>query len=139
MWDGLIIVLIVASSICLAIDSPRLAEAAAGGSPSDVQLALWLENLNLCFTLLFTLELAFKVVAHGFVFNGKSSFLNDPWNVLDFFIVMISLLVLLASGYTPVAPATLLTSHAARTSRSARIAPPQLVLHTPAPTSYCAP
>ena len=39
-----------------------------------------------------------QVVAHGLAFNGKTSFLRDPWNVLDFFIVLISLLVLLASG-----------------------------------------
>ena len=98
MWDTLIILLIVVSSICLAIDSPRLTAAAASGSPFEVEVCWWLEKLNLYFTILFTFELMFKVVAHGLAFNGKTSFLRDPWNVLDFFIVLISLLVLLASG-----------------------------------------
>ena len=98
VWDTLIILLIVVSSICLAIDSPRLTAAAASGSPFEVEVCWWLEKLNLYFTILFTFELMFKVVAHGLAFNGKTSFLRDPWNVLDFFIVLISLLVLLASG-----------------------------------------
>ena len=104
VWDTLIILLIVVSSICLAIDSPRLAAAAASGSPFEVQVSWWLEQLNLYFTVLFTFELMFKVVAHGLAFNGKTSFLKDPWNVLDFFIVWISLLVLLASGIPALRP-----------------------------------
>ena len=44
------------------------------------------------------------MVAHGLAFNGKTSFLKDPWNVLDFFIVWISLLVLLASGIPALRP-----------------------------------
>ena len=43
VWDTLIIVLIVVSSICLAIDSPRLAAAAAAGSPFEVQVSWWLD------------------------------------------------------------------------------------------------
>ena len=76
VWDTLIIVLIVVSSICIAIDSPRLAAAAAAGSPFEVQVSWWLEQLNLYFTVLFTLELMLKVVAHGLAFNGKTSFLK---------------------------------------------------------------
>ena len=64
VWDTLIIMLIVVSSICLAIDSPRLAAAAASGSPFEVQVSWWLEKLNLYFTVLFTFELMFKVAAH---------------------------------------------------------------------------
>ena len=62
VWDTLIILLIVVSSICLAIDSPRLTAAAASGSPFEVEVCWWLEKLNLYFTILFTFELMFKVV-----------------------------------------------------------------------------
>ena len=78
VWDGIIIVLIVVSSICLAIDSPRL--------DPDSDVAYWLNELNFYFTIVFTLELVFKVVAMGLWF-GKRAYLKDPWNVLDFFIV----------------------------------------------------
>ena len=39
---------------------------------------------------------SFQVVAAGFVSNGAGSYLKQPWNVLDFCIVVNSLLVYLA-------------------------------------------
>ena len=49
---------------------------ASHGIPFEVQVSWWLEQLNLYFTVLFTLELMLKVVAHGLAFNGKTSFLK---------------------------------------------------------------
>lgn len=39
-----------------------------------------------------------KIIAFGFMANGKSSYLSNPWNLLDFTIVLLSLLSL-----TPIA------------------------------------
>ena len=41
--------------------------------------------------MLYTTEMALKIFAYGFVFDGKA-YLRDLWNVLDFIIVVTSLL-----------------------------------------------
>lgn len=46
-------------------------------------------------TTLFTLELIFKVVVMGFLLNGKDSYIRNPWNIMDFIIVAISLISIL--------------------------------------------
>ena len=43
-------------------------------------------------TYLFTIESLIKIIALGFIKNGKQSYLRSPWNCLDFFIVIVSLL-----------------------------------------------
>ena len=40
-----------------------------------------------------------KILALGFVFNGKRSYLRDPWNVLDLCIVLVSLVSLLGDPH----------------------------------------
>jgi len=39
-------------------------------------------------TGVFTLELLAKVIACGFLFNGKGSYLRNFWNVMDFIIII---------------------------------------------------
>lgn len=34
-------------------------------------------------------DVCLQVLVHGFVFNGRGSYLRNPWNVLDFAIVVI--------------------------------------------------
>ena len=87
-FDSFIILLIIASSVCLALDVPRL-------DPGS-ELKSYLDLLNYWFTGLFILEMTLKIVAYGFVFNGERSYLRQPWNILDFLIVGISILGLLA-------------------------------------------
>jgi len=43
------------------------------------------------FAVLFTLEALVKIVAQGFVLS-KKTYLRDPWNVLDFIVVITALL-----------------------------------------------
>ena len=43
-------------------------------------------------TIIFCLEVFIKVIAHGFLFNGESSYLMVSWNRVDFAIVIISVL-----------------------------------------------
>ena len=45
------------------------------------------------FTYIFTAECLFKIIALGFI-KHKHSYLKDSWNILDFVIVIISLLTL---------------------------------------------
>jgi len=73
------------------------------------------------------------VVAHGLAFNGKTSFLRDPWNVLDFFIVLISLLVLLASGIPALRPPEHLQPSPSPEPNPTTTLTPNLTL-TPTPT-----
>jgi hypothetical protein len=39
-------------------------------------------------TVIFGLEMALRVVAYGFVLQ-KKAYLRDPWNAIDFFVVMV--------------------------------------------------
>ncbi|KOO27372.1 sodium channel protein type 2 subunit alpha [Chrysochromulina tobinii] len=86
-FDTLTILLIVVSSTCLAIDLPRL-------DPDSATKAS-LDQLNLWLTGSFVLEMLLKIVAKGFLF-APDAYLRSGWNVLDFVIVLISILGLLA-------------------------------------------
>ena len=88
VFDSFIILLIIVSSICLALDVPRL-------DPNS-ELKAQLDYLNYWMTGLFVGEMALKIVAYGFACTGETAYLKDSWNVLDFNIVLISLLGLLA-------------------------------------------
>ena len=48
------------------------------------------------FSIIFIIECTVKVIAMGFVFH-KHSYLREPWNVLDFFIVCVSIV-----GFLPI-------------------------------------
>ena len=48
-------------------------------------------NVFLCryvFACLYSLEMIVKIVASGFVFH-KHAYLRDPWNILDFVVVIL--------------------------------------------------
>ncbi|KAL3320304.1 hypothetical protein Ciccas_001019 [Cichlidogyrus casuarinus] len=51
---------------------------------------LILKSFNYVFTLVFTIEMALKVIAHGF-FIGKQCYVRSGWNMMDGFLVFISL------------------------------------------------
>jgi hypothetical protein len=59
-------------------------------SDGDPSPDLWRNHLisssELCFTLLFTLEAVLKIAAMGFI--GQHSYLRNPWNVIDFTVVV---------------------------------------------------
>lgn len=46
-----------------------------------------LEMISLVFSYIFTLEFILKVIAMGFIVHRKS-YLRDPWNCLDFLVVL---------------------------------------------------
>lgn len=47
-------------------------------------------------TVVFTFEALVKIIAAGFLFAGKDSYIREPWNILDFLIVFSALLGIIA-------------------------------------------
>ena len=43
-------------------------------------------------TVIFTIEAMLKIIALGFLFNRKHSYLRSSWNILDFLIVTFALI-----------------------------------------------
>ena len=91
IFEGVIMTLIIISSITLVIDNPQRDPEAA-----DIVFVGYLDN---CFTVLFTLEATIKIVAMGFLFNnavlrerGMTPYIRNPWNMLDFIVVVASLI-----------------------------------------------
>ena len=44
--------------------------------------------MDLVMTVIFTLEAVLKIIAVGFLFNKRTSYLRQTWNILDFAIVV---------------------------------------------------
>ena len=81
VFETLSILLIVVNSIALALEDPT----------KDVQ-APYLEASEKVFLYIYTLEMVLKILGLGFILN-RGSYMRDPWNLLDFTIVV--------SGYLP--------------------------------------
>ena len=81
-FDRVIMSLILVNSACMAlydyidIDAPR----------NSV-----LDQIFEVFSILFTIEATIKIIALGLIF-GKNTYLREAWNVIDFFIVITSLM-----------------------------------------------
>lgn len=54
------------------------------------------------FLILYTTEMVLKILGLGFIF-GKNSYLKDSWNVLDFVIVVTSLMTVFGGSEEEVA------------------------------------
>lgn len=89
IFEGVIMTLIIISSITLLIDNPL-----NDPQSNKVIIVSYLDN---CFTVLFTLEATMKIIAMGFFFNnaetaarGMMPYIRNPWNMLDFIVVVSS-------------------------------------------------
>jgi len=49
-----------------------------------------LQKIDYVVSVIFGLELVVKVLVLGFAFNGSHSYIRNAWNIMDFFIVMLS-------------------------------------------------
>ena len=92
--EGLLIALILWSSINLALDEPRIAD--CGTLPlSDPRscrvLSRYLDISDITITTIFTIEMAAKMLVQGVIF-APTAYLRDPWCVLDGLCVLVSLL-----------------------------------------------
>ena len=83
---GFVIFVILVNSICLALDDPTLP-----GVGGNVNLIAALNVLDDVFLAIFTFEMCLKIMALGVFFHGRS-YLRDPWNVLDCFVVVAGLI-----------------------------------------------
>ena len=94
-FDTLIILVICASSFCLALDVPRLDPLSPLGE--------MLHQLDYVWTAIFFLEMCLKIVAYGFI-SGKEAYLRSAWNQLDFLIVVVTVLVIVAESVPELYP-----------------------------------
>ena len=88
-FDRFILVLILISSIMLALDEPSVQPG------SFMHQFLFISDIVM--TSIFCLEMLFKMVAQGLIFH-RGAYLRNSWNVLDFVVVVISVLSLAAAG-----------------------------------------
>eukprot|EP00347_Sterkiella_histriomuscorum_P005312 403357086 len=86
-FDYFIIALIIVNSLCLAIRDYK-------DSDSKTKRNQTLDIMDIIFTVFYTTECALKIIAMGLVFS-KNSYLRDPWNNLDFAVVIIGLISIL--------------------------------------------
>jgi len=83
--ETIVIILILASCVFLAMEEPALAEGSATYE--------FLQLMNYVLTGVFTIECLLKVIGLG-LWQGEKAYLNSGWNVLDFVIVLISIMSL---------------------------------------------
>jgi hypothetical protein len=82
-FDALVTLLIICSSICLLLDNP-LADPTA-------EFIRILHYIEVWFTIFFIFEALVKIIGYGLI-AGNKSYLRSGWNVLDFFLVIVSIL-----------------------------------------------
>ena len=90
IFEAVIMSLILISSITLVMDGPL--------SNPDDGLIVFVGYLDNCFTVLFTIEASIKIIALGFMFTnqkvinrGQTAYIRNPWNIIDFIVVVASL------------------------------------------------
>ena len=82
----MIILLILISTITLAFEHPL-------EDPNSEKMQV-LEKIDIGMTAVFSLEALLKIITSGFLLNGKKSYLRNSWNILDFTIVIMSIVSL---------------------------------------------
>ena len=81
-FAGFIYHMIALNSLLLILDEPQL---------SDPYQQKTISMLLLIISIIFVIECVLKIIVQGF-WIGKKTYLKDPWNVLDFVIVLFSIL-----------------------------------------------
>ncbi len=76
VFDNICILIILVNSISLGLEDPE-----------QVGTTVAQTNMENTFLALYTIEMVLKILGLGFLFN-KGAYLRDPWNILDFIIVM---------------------------------------------------
>jgi hypothetical protein len=94
-FDWVIMFFIFFSTILLCMESPTY--------DPESSYMLTLGKIDYVMTAVFVVEMCIKIIAVGFVKNGAKSYLLDSWNILDFIIVLCSLLSLILSAWIDIA------------------------------------
>lgn len=87
MFEDTVMVLILLSSILLAIDNPL-------DDPKSQKVKI-ISYIDIVFTCMFTIEASVKIIAKGFVYNKMGPiqpYIKSYWNMLDFVVVVAALL-----------------------------------------------
>jgi voltage-dependent calcium channel L type alpha-1D len=71
-FDNVILCLIILSTLFIAIENPL-------NSPTSI-LMVFFQWTDYLITAVFTVEMWLKIIAFGFLFNGRDSYLRDNWN-----------------------------------------------------------
>jgi len=79
-FDRASVFVIALNCLCLCFTDPL----ADSDSPTNQFLA----RADTAFNIVFTIEMVFKIIAMEFYF-GKNAYLRDPWNWLDFLVVIV--------------------------------------------------
>ena len=90
LFEWFIIVLILISTITLAFEHPL-------EDPESKNMQT-LRKIDIAMTTAFCIEALMKIIASGLIINGSSSYLFDPWNVLDFMIVVFAVISITLEG-----------------------------------------
>ena len=85
IFEGLVIIVILMNSVTLAMLDPTI--------PNDQQPE-WQGKFEIFFLSAFSVEMVLKIFAFGFI-GHKGAYLRNPWNVIDFLIVLLSYLALI--------------------------------------------
>ncbi|EGB09265.1 hypothetical protein AURANDRAFT_10203, partial [Aureococcus anophagefferens] len=93
LFDQIIIACIIVGSFMLACKTPLM-------DPKMPIFTLF-TTLDYLFSFIFLVEFILKLIAFGFAMNGPDSYIYDPWNQLDFTIVMISIVTFLGDLGVP--------------------------------------
>ena len=88
-FNTFVMTAILLNSVVIAMEDKSL---------KDTQRNEILANLSILFTIIYTMEAVAKIIASGFIF-GINTYLKDPINVLDFCIVISSLLEIVTLSY----------------------------------------
>ena len=84
-FDNFILFLILVSSVNLAIDNPL--------DDPDMPKSIYLKYMDVIMTWCFVLEMILKIISMGFILRPfPHAYLHTGWNILDFVIVIISIL-----------------------------------------------
>jgi hypothetical protein len=86
-FEWVILLFITFSTVLLAIERPL-------DDPKSHKNAI-LKVIDYVMTTIFAIEMLTKILAVGFAFNGKTSYIRNGWNILDFIIVSSSVAGLL--------------------------------------------
>jgi membrane-anchored protein YejM (alkaline phosphatase superfamily) len=75
----------------MAIDNPL--------NDPDGALSQVLNTVDIVITAFFICESVIKIIVYGLLFNGEDSYLRVSWNIMDFIIIIFSLISIIFSSF----------------------------------------
>jgi hypothetical protein len=82
-FEQYMLIFILLSAVVLAFNNPF--------NDPNGSLSRSIYWIDFATTIIFLFEFLAKTIAYGFIFNGPPSYLKNPWNLMDFIIVILSL------------------------------------------------